>query len=110
MKKNEKEKVTANKKIMFESLEILASKWKSGTFGEVLDDWRWIFRYSARYKGAIVFYIFLGILSTSFGLISSVASKYLIDIITGYKVEKLSLLIGITLGSALFSLIFNNVI
>ncbi len=110
MKKNEKEKVTANKKIMFESLEILASKWKNGTFGEVLDDWRWIFRYSARYKGAIVFYILLGILSTSFGLISSVASKYLIDIITGYQTSKLVTMIIIMVGSSVFSLTFDSVI
>ena len=94
----------------FASLNELRQRWKEGTFGEILDDWRWIFSYSARYKGAIFFYLILGVFSSTLGLVSSVASKYLIDIITGYKVEKLSLLIGITLGSALFSLIFNNVI
>ena len=39
----------------FESLDILISRWKDGTFGEIIDDWKWIFTYSARYKGAIVF-------------------------------------------------------
>ena len=57
----------------FESLDILISRWKDGTFGEIIDDWKWIFTYSARYKGAIVFYIILGIFSTSMGLVSSVA-------------------------------------
>ena len=28
---------------------------KNGTFSEIIDDWKWIFGYSARYKGAIVF-------------------------------------------------------
>lgn len=64
----------------FESLRILSERWKNGTFSEIIDDWKWIFGYSARYKGAIVFYTILGILSTSLGLVGSVAGKYLIDI------------------------------
>ena len=60
----------------FESLDILISRWKDGTFGEIIDDWKWIFTYSARYKGAIVFYIILGIFSTSMGLVSSVAVRH----------------------------------
>ena len=98
------------KSMSFESLDILISRWKDGTFSEIIDDWKWIFSYSARYKGAIVFYVFLGILSTSLGLVSSVASKYMIDIITGYKTSKLAVMIVIMVGSALFSLVFDNVI
>lgn len=94
----------------FESLDVLIQRWREGTFGEIIDDWKWIFSYSARYKGAIVFYIVLGILNTSMGLVGSVASKYLIDIITGYKVSQLWILIAVTLGSAAFSLIFGNII
>ena len=56
----------------FESLRILSERWKNGTFSEIIDDWKWIFGYSARYKGAIVFYTILGILSTSLGLVGSV--------------------------------------
>ena len=78
-----------NQKIAFESLHILRSRWKDGTFGEILDDWKWILGYSARYKLAIAFYVFLGIFSTTLGLAGSVASKYTIDIITGYQTEKL---------------------
>ncbi|MDD3745940.1 MAG: ABC transporter ATP-binding protein [Anaerostipes sp.] len=99
-----------NEKVSFESLDILIGKWKEGTFGEILDDWRWIFSYSKRYKGAIVFYTILGILSTSLGLLGSIVSKYLIDIITGYKTDQLGTFIVIALGSALFSLVFSNVI
>ncbi len=69
------------------ALRTLVSRWKDGTFREILDDWKWIFSYSKRYKGAIAFYVFLGIFSTTLGLIGAVASKYLIDIITGYKSE-----------------------
>lgn len=92
----------------FESLDQLIKRWKDGTFSEIIDDWKWIFSYSARYKWAILFYIVLGIFSTSLGLVSSVVSKYLIDIITGYKIEKLGILIGLMIGSTVFSLVFNS--
>lgn len=95
---------------MFESLDILVKKWKNGTLGEVLDDWRWILSYSARYKGAIAFYVFLGIMSTSLGLMSSVAGKYLIDIITGYQTSKLLTMVIIMVGGSVFSLTFDSVI
>lgn len=101
---------TGNQKVSFESLDILIGKWRDGTFSEILDDWKWIFSYSRRYKGAIAFYTLLGIFSTSMGLVSSVASKYMIDIITGYQVSKLGIMILITVGSAIFSLAFNNII
>ena len=106
--KTKEEKVKTS--LGFESLNTLINRWKDGTFYEIIDDWKWIFSYSKKYKGAIFFYTFLGIFSTSLGLVSSVASKYIIDIITGYKVEKLWLLILITVGSAAFSLAFNSVI
>ena len=99
-----------NHKISFESLDVLIGRWRDGTFSEILDDWKWIFSYSKRYKGAIVFYTILGIFSTSMGLVSSVASKYMIDIITGYQTSQLGTMIAITLGSAVFSLVFSNVI
>lgn len=94
----------------FQSLDTLVQRWKEGTFGEILDDWKWIFSYSKKYKGVILFYTLLGIASTSFGLVGSVASKYLIDIVTGYQMDKLPLLLVIMVGSSLFSLLFSGVI
>ena len=94
----------------FESLDTLIFRWRNGTFSEILDDWRWIFTYSKRYKKAIAFYIILGILSTTLGLVSSIAGKYIIDIITGYQVSKLWIMILVMVGSALFSLVIGNVL
>ena len=99
-----------NNNLSFESLDILIKRWKDGTFSEIIDDWKWILSYSKKYKGAIIFYTLLGVFSTSMGLVSSVASKYMIDIITGYQTSKLGIMIAITLGSAAFNLIFSNVI
>ena len=104
------ERPTPNKRAMFSSLHTLIGRVKDGTFGEILEDWRWIFTYSRRYKGAIVFYTLLGILTTSLSLVASVVSKYVIDIITGYQTSKLALLITIMVGSAVFSLVFSNLL
>ena len=99
-----------NKSTSFESLDILISRWKDGTFSEIIDDWKWIFSYSARYKGAIAFYTVLGVLSTTLGLVSSVASKYLIDIITGYTTSMLVQLMLLMVGSTVFSLVFSSIL
>ncbi len=97
-------------KITFESLRILKTKWKDGTFREILEDWKWIFSYSARYKGAIAFYVILGVLSTSLGLAGTVAGKYMIDVITGFQFSRLPLMAGVMIGSAVFSLVFSSIV
>ena len=94
----------------FESLDILLRKWREGTIKEVLDDWKWIFSYSLRHKGAIAFYLILGIFSTTMGLVGSIAGKYLIDIITGYQTTKLWIMVSIMVGSSVFGLIFGSLI
>ena len=99
---------TKERDTAFQSLSELKRRWKEGTFGEIVDDWKWIFTYSVRYKKAIAFYIVLGIISTSLGLVSSVIGKYLIDIVTGYQTDKLWVLIVMGVGSSLFSLVIGN--
>lgn len=94
----------------FESIDILITRWRNGTLNEILDDWRWIFSYSMRYKGVIAFYLILGILSTTLALVASVAGKYIIDIITGYDVARLWIVIAVMVGSGVFSLVFNSII
>ncbi len=93
-----------------QSIDTLIRRWKDGTFGEILEDWRWIFTYSARYKGAILFYTLLGIFSSTMGLVTSVISKYLIDIIVSKDTGRLGILVAIGVGSVVFRLTFNSVI
>lgn len=88
------------------ALGTLFRRWREGTFGELLEDWRWIFSYTKQYKWAVAWYILLGILSSSLGLVSAVASKYTIDIITGYETSKLSTVAAIMVGSALVGILF----
>lgn len=87
------------------ALGTLFHKWRDGTFRELLDDWRWILGFTRQYKWAVACYILLGVLSASFGLVSAVASKYTIDIITGYQTSKLSLVVLIMVASALVGIL-----
>lgn len=87
------------------ALGTLFHKWRDGTFQELLDDWRWILGFTRQYKWAVACYILLGVLSASFGLVSAVASKYTIDIITGYQTSKLSLVVLIMVASALVGIL-----
>lgn len=87
------------------ALGTLFHKWRDGTFQELLDDWRWILGFTRQYKWAVACYILLGVFSASFGLVSAVASKYTIDIITGYQTSKLSLVVLIMVASALVGIL-----
>ena len=104
------DKPLKEKRDIFNSLRILRQRKEDGSLREILDDWRWIFTYSKRYKLAILFYTILGIVSTSFGLVASVAGKISIDIITGHDRSRLGLMVAIMLGSAVFSLTFSSII
>ena len=94
--------------IKSESLRILVSKWKDGTFGEILDDWKWIFTYSARFKGAIAMFTLLGILSSTLGLASSVAGKFLVDVVVGHQTDKLWLAAVVMTATALAGLLLSS--
>ena len=94
----------------FESVRELRRRVKDGTFREILDDWKWIFSYSKRYKWAIAFYTVAGILGTTLGLVSSLMAKFTLDIIVGHHTSRLWLLFSIMVGSTLFSLLFENLL
>ena len=92
------------------ALGVLLRRWKEGTFGEILEDWRWILTYTRRYKWAVACYVILGIASSSLSLVSAVASKYAIDIITGYQASKLAVMAAIMVSSSLASLALRSLI
>ena len=91
-------------------IEGLKKRRKEGTFHELFDDWRWIFSYSRRYKKIIILYTILGIIGTTFGLVSSVVTKYMIDIVINRQTERLWLLATLMVSSMIFSLLFNSLV
>lgn len=48
-------------------------------------EWKWLLRYASKYRIQIVFYVFIGLLSTAMGLGASIASKYLIDSVVSHN-------------------------
>ena len=69
---------------MKEYISHVRKRLREGLLFEVLNEMKWIGRYSIRYKGAVMLYILLGIFSTAMGLGTGVVSKYIIDAVTGY--------------------------
>ncbi len=63
----------------------LIRKIKDGTIAQMVKELRWIVKLSKKYTWAIVWYVLLGILGIGATLCSSVISKNIIDIVTGYK-------------------------
>ena len=88
-----------------ESLGTLLRSWRDGTFSEIWADWKWIWGYTKRYRRAVWFYTILGVASSTLGLVSAVASKYSIDIITGYDSDRLWFVITVMVASALVGLL-----
>jgi len=93
-----------------EALGTLLKRWREGTFGELLEDWRWILAHTKRYKWAVACYLVLGVASASLGLVSAVASKYAIDIITGYQTSRLGAMAAVMVASALASLLLRSLV
>ncbi|MCR4681960.1 MAG: ABC transporter ATP-binding protein/permease [Clostridiales bacterium] len=106
--KNKKELKTTF--LSSESLATLRYRIKDGSIREVMDDWKWIFSYSRKHRWAIAVFVILGVVTTSMGLVSAVVSKYLIDIITGFKREKLWVLLTVMIISSLTSIILSGLV
>ena len=71
-------------------------------------DFRWLLKYTAHFKGQIALCTLLNILQTSFGLVSAVAGKYTLDIVTGYDRSRLWQVVIILVSTAAVSLALNN--
>ena len=109
-KQKQKSKYTGiNKLLRSNNLQTLIDKKHDGTFKEFIDDWKWIFSFSKRYRGIIVLYTVIGILGSTLSLGAAWVSRWLINIIVGGEADKVWLLLGSMIGMTLFSLLFSSV-
>lgn len=92
-----------------ESLKILIEKIKDGSIREMWDEFKWMFSYGKNYRKEIIFYTFLGMFSTVMSLISSVASKELINIVTGKQTNRALEMAVLMVSMSLFSLLFSQI-
>lgn len=76
---------------------------ENGRAREFLEECAWVWQYICRYRGAVAVHVLLGVAGILMTLGSSVASKYLIDAVVGYKSGLIgtaaALMIGMRLGS-----------
>lgn len=91
------------------NIKKIKQKIKDGTVREMLRETRWIYQYGKKYKWAIAYYILIGILGIGMGLIGSIASKYLIDAVTGHDSSNIGIIIGIIIGMAVGGIVTDAV-
>ena len=98
-----------NKLFRSDNVQILWDSLHDGTIREFLDDWKWIFSYSKKYRWIVVFYTLLGIIGSTMSIGSAYVSRILINIIVGQQQEKLWLLVSVMIGMMLFSLALGSI-
>lgn len=67
---------------------------------KILHSWSWIFSYILRYKGQVIVFSLIGLLSTGLGLFTSWVLKDLIDSVTGEISMKIAPVAAVYLGTA----------
>ena len=92
-----------------EFIKKIIRKIKDGMLQEMYEETKWMYTYAKKYKFQIVFYIFLGVLTTVMGLASSVGSKYLIDAVTGQDSGNIALIALFIVAMGLFSIGINAI-
>ena len=92
------------------TLNTLKDRWENDTFGEIFADWKWIFSYSRLFKRSIAAYTVLGLFSSTLGLVSSIAGKFLVDVVIGHKADQLWIAALVMAGSAFLTMGISNLI
>ena len=84
-------------------------KLKAGILKEMLQEAIWMTGYIKKYWFTVVFYCLLGVLGTVMGLAGSVASKYLIDVVTGYRTDSIAGMAALMLGLGCGNILMNGI-
>ena len=75
----------------------------------MLREGKWVLAYVRRYRAVVAVHILLGVLSTAMSLGTSVASKYLIDAVTGYKSTLIASAAAAMAGMLLLGILLRSV-
>lgn len=80
---------------------------KNGAYSDYKVRLIWVYRYARKYWKMIVIYTLLGLTGTGVSLITSLLSRDMVDIITGFQtgvvLQTFCLMIGMTLGNTLIN-------
>jgi len=89
-------------------LRTIHKKARDGSLKSVFRDWKWIWGFSRRRKGAVIAYTLFGILSSALGLAAGVLGKYMIDAIISMNLSRLALYCVLTVISAVLGVTFQS--
>ena len=112
MSENKEKKIKytgINRLFRNDNMQILHDSMRDGTIKEFVDDWKWIFSYSKRYRWIVVFYAIVGILNSTMSIGTSYVGRILINIVVGKQQDKLWILIIAMIGMLILSLVFSSV-
>lgn len=88
---------------MKEKFLFIIGRIREGRLQEMWIQTKWIYQYVRKYWLIMIFYTFLGMLSTAVSLFSSLVSRNLVDIITGHQtgmvVQTFCVMIGLGIGN-----------
>lgn len=96
---------------MREKIRFIFDRIRAGRLQEMWRQTKWIYQYGRHYGFAMVFYTALGMVGTVISLLTSLVSRDLVDIITGYEpgalVKTFSMMVGLNVGTTVINLISN---
>lgn len=74
---------------------------------KILHSWSWIFSYILRYKGQVIAFSCIGLISTAMGLFTSWIMKDLIDSVTGQISMAIAPVVAVYIGTAVTKIFIN---
>lgn len=90
-----------------DKIVFLIGRVKAGRLREMKRQTLWIYRYVRRYRLIMLFYTLLGMFGSVVGLLSSMVSRDLVDMITGHEsgaiIQTFCMMIGLNIGTTLIS-------
>ena len=98
-----------NKLFRNDNVQILHDSLRDGTIKEFIDDWKWIFSYSKKYRWIVVFYAITGILNSTMSIGTAYVGRIMINIIVEKQQDKLWVLIAAMVGMLILSLVLSSV-
>ena len=94
---------------MKQKLLFIIGRIKAGRLQEMWRQTKWIYQYARHYWFAMIFYTALGFVSTGISLLTTLVSRNLVDIITGYEAGTVAktfcTMIGLSVGTTLLTMV-----
>ena len=95
------------------TINTIKDKVADGSFRDMLNEAKWMFKYVRRYRAVVFIHILMGVLGTAMSLLSSVAMKDLIDVVTGFQTGAVwsaaALMAGLMLGGVVMQALSSRI-